>query len=111
MRRREVQEMSIDKEKEKVERLKGRKDVRQALQQTATTKEVVKPVVKTRQKLWLGTYILLLIVFGTLYYLLRLGVFNFAGEYVPLLQRLTLGVMAIVLALGIAKTIDLFIFG
>jgi small-conductance mechanosensitive channel len=103
--------MVTEKEKIKIERLKGQKDVRQALQQTATTKEVVKPVVETKQKVWLGTYILLLILFGSIYYLLRLGVFNFAGKYVPLLLRLTLGMMAIVLVLGVAKTIDLYVFG
>jgi small-conductance mechanosensitive channel len=103
--------MPTDKEKAKVERLKGQKDVQQALKQTAVTKEVVKPVVETRQKVWLGTYVLLLIVFGSLYYLSRLGVFNFAGKYLPLLQRLTLGMMAIVLVLGTAKTIDIYVFG
>lgn len=103
--------MATDKEKAKVERLKGRKDVRQALQQTATTKVITKPVVETGQKVWLGIYLLLLILLGGLYYLLRLGVFNFAGKYVALLQRLTLGAMAIVLVLGVAKTIDLYVFG
>jgi small-conductance mechanosensitive channel len=100
-----------DKEKAKVERLKARKDVREALQQTATKKEIVKPVVETRQKVWLGTYVLLLFVLGGLYYLLRLGVFNFAGKYVTLLQRFTLGMMAIVLVLGVAKTVNLYVFG
>jgi small-conductance mechanosensitive channel len=103
--------MTADKEKAKVEQLKERKDVRDALKQTATTKEVVPPVVETKQKVWLGTYALLLLFFGGLYYLLRLGLLNFAGKYVPLLQRLNLGVMAIVLALGVAKTIDLYVFG
>jgi small-conductance mechanosensitive channel len=54
---------------------------------------------------------LLLIGLGTLYYLLRLGVFDFAGKYVALLQRLMLGTMALVLVLGVAKTIDLYVFG
>jgi small-conductance mechanosensitive channel len=103
--------MATGEEKAKVERLKERKDVREALKQTATTKEVVKPVVETRQKVWLGTYVLLLILFASLYYLLRLGIFDFAGEYVPLIQRLTLGMMATVLVLGVAKTIDLYVFG
>jgi small-conductance mechanosensitive channel len=102
---------TADKEKAKVERLKERKDVREALQQTATTKEIIKPVVETKQKVWLVTYVLLLFVLGGLYYLLRLGVFNFAGKYVALLQRFTLGMMAIVLVLGVAKTVNLYVFG
>jgi small-conductance mechanosensitive channel len=103
--------MTTDKEKARVEQLKGQKDVREALKQTAATKEIVKPVVETGQKVWLGIYLLLLVAFGSLYYLLRLGVFNFTGKYLPLLQRLTLGMMAIVLVLGVAKTIDLYVFG
>jgi small-conductance mechanosensitive channel len=103
--------MKTDKEKAKVERLKEQKDVQQALKQTATTKVVVKPVVETRQKVWLAIYFLLLIAFGALYYLQRLGVFDFTGKYLALSQRLTLGMMAIVLVLGVAKTIDLYVFG
>ncbi|HJU55808.1 MAG TPA: mechanosensitive ion channel family protein [Pyrinomonadaceae bacterium] len=98
-------------EKAKAERLKERKEVRQALQQTATEKAEVKPVVETRGKLWLLTYTLLLLAFGSIYYLLRLGTFDFAGKYVALSQRLTLGAMAIVLVLGVAKAIDLYVLG
>jgi small-conductance mechanosensitive channel len=48
---------------------------------------------------------------GGLYYLLRLGAFNFAGKYVALAQRLTLGAMAVALALWVAKVIDLYVLG
>ena len=98
-------------EKAKAERLKERKDVRQALQQTATAKPEVKPVVETRGKVWLLTYVLLLLAFGSIYYLLRLGAFDFAGKYVALSQRLTLGAMAVVLVLVVAKAIDLYVLG
>jgi small-conductance mechanosensitive channel len=98
-------------EKMKAERLKERKDVRQALQQTATTKAEVKPAVETRDKVWLLTHGLVLLALGSIYYLLRLGLFDFAGKYVALSQRLTLGAMAIVLVLGVAKTIDLYALG
>src|SRR5215211_7960952 len=82
-------------EKAKAERLKERKEVRQALQQTATTKAEVKPVVETRGKVWLLTYVLLLLALGSIYYLLRLGVFAFAGKYAALSQRLVLGLIVI----------------
>ena len=98
-------------EKAKAERLKERKDVRQALQQTATAKVETKPVVQTRGKVWLLTYMLLLLALGGIYYLLRLGAFNFAGKYASLAQRLTLGAMAVALSLSVAKAIDLYILG
>jgi small-conductance mechanosensitive channel len=98
-------------EKARAERLKERKDVRQALQQTATAKAELRPVVETRGKVWLLTYTLLLLVLGGLYYLLRLGAFDFAGKYAALAQRLNLGAMAVVLALSVAKTIDLYVLG
>ena len=98
-------------EKMKAERLKERKEVRQALQQTATTKPEVKPAVETRGKVWLLTYALLLLALGSLYYLLRLGAFDFAGKYVALTQRLTLGAMAVALLLVVAKAIDLYVLG
>jgi len=98
-------------EKADAERLKERKEVRQALQQTATAKTEVRPVVETRGKVWLLTYTLLLLGLGGIYYLLRLGAFDFAGEYVALTQRLTLGAMAVALTLLVAKAIDLYVLG
>src|SRR5437764_15304892 len=98
-------------EQEKVERLKDQEDVRRALKQTATTKKTTQPVVETRQKVWIGTYVLLLVGLGGLYYLIRLGFFNFAGKYLDLFSRFTKGTMAIILVLGIAKVINLYVIG
>lgn len=98
-------------EQEKVEQLKNQEDVRLALQQTATTKEVAKPVVETSQKVWIITYILLLLCLGGLYYLLRLSFFGFAAKYVPLIQRFTLGAMEIVLMLAAFKVISVYVIG
>lgn len=103
--------MATDKEKAEVEQLKGQEDVQRALKQTATNKEVVKPVVETTQKVWIITYVLLLLGLGGLYYLLRLSFFGFAAKYVPLLQRFTLGAMASVLVLAIFKFISVYILG
>jgi small-conductance mechanosensitive channel len=103
--------MTATSTEEKAERLKERKEVRQALKQTAKEKTEVRPAVETRDKVWLLTYTLLLLGLGSIYYLLRLGVFAFAGEYEALTQRLTLGVMAVVLVLGVARAIDLYVLG
>src|SRR5690349_19144895 len=91
-----------------VEQLKQQEDVKRALKQTAGTKAVAQPVVKTKHKLFIGTYVLVLIALGGVYYLLRLRFFGIAGRYLPLLQRLTLGVMAIVLVLAVAKIVSVY---
>ena len=98
-------------EQEKVERLKSHEDVRRALKQTATTKEVTQPVVETRQKVWIGTYVLLLVGLGGIYYLTRLGFFNFAGRYLGLFQRFALGAMAIVLVLAAFHLLSIYVIG
>ncbi|HEY3580162.1 MAG TPA: mechanosensitive ion channel family protein [Pyrinomonadaceae bacterium] len=91
-----------------VEQLKQQEDVKRALKQTAGNKEIARPAVETKHKLFIGTYALVLIALGGVYYLLRLRFFGFAGRYLPLLQRLTLGVMAIVLVLAIVKVISVY---
>src|ERR1044071_2329842 len=98
--------MATEKEKAEVEQLKGQDDVRRALRQTASNKQATKPVIETSQKVWIITYILLLVGLGGVYYLLRLSFFGFAAKYVPLLQRLTLGAMEIVLVLAAFKVIS-----
>jgi small-conductance mechanosensitive channel len=98
-------------EQEKVERLKDQEDVRRALKQTATTKKTTQPVVETRQKVWIGTYVLLLVGLGGIYYLTRLGFFNFAGRYLGLFQRFILGAMAIVLVLAAFHFLSIYVIG
>lgn len=98
----------IEVEELKVEELKKDKDIRRALKQTTGTKKLVKPPVDARDKFWLGIYVLLLLVFGGLYYLLRLKIFDFA-RFLPMLQKLTLGVMGIVLVLLIAKVVKAYL--
>lgn len=108
----------IEPQNQDVERLKEREDVKQALKQTAGNKELETPVVETRQKVWLGTYILLLLGLAGVYYLLELvGVyhllrprfFDFASVYVPLAQRLLLVAMSVVLVLAVAKLIKVYL--
>lgn len=103
--------MATEERKAEVEQLKNQDDVRKALKQTAGNKEPVKPVVRTKEKVWIGTYALLLVGLGGLYYFLRLSFFSFAAKYVPLLQRLTLGTMAIVLVLAVFKLVDVYVIG
>src|SRR5438270_839491 len=88
-------------EQAKVEELKQQEDVQQALKQTAGNKEPAKPVVETKHKVYLGTYFILLLGLGGLYYLLGLRYFGLAAEAARLLQRFTTGGMAIVLVLAV----------
>ena len=91
-----------------VDQLKQQEDVKRALKQTAGNKETTRPAVETKHKLFIGTYALVLDALGGAYFLLRLRYLSFAGRYLPLLQRLTLGVMAIVLVLAIVKVISVY---
>jgi small-conductance mechanosensitive channel len=91
-----------------VEQLKQQEDVKRALKQTAGNKDVARPTVNTKHKLFISSYVLILLALGGVYYLLRLRFFGFAGRYLPLLQRLTLGVMAIVLVLAVVKVISVY---
>ncbi len=96
-------------ESAEVAQLKKEPNVKRALKQTATTKETSAPPVKTKHKLFIGTYALLLVGLGCSYYLLRLRFFGFAARYVPLLQRLVLGAMAVVLVLAVAKIVSVYV--
>jgi small-conductance mechanosensitive channel len=104
--------MPTENKKAEVEELKKDEDIKRALEQTAGNKKK-KPKVEIKHKFWLGTYLLLLLGFGAVYYLLRLDYFNFeqfAGykEYVAPLQRLTLGAMTVVLVLMIAGAVKAY---
>ncbi|HEY0006523.1 MAG TPA: mechanosensitive ion channel family protein [Pyrinomonadaceae bacterium] len=97
---------------QEVEQIKQQEDVKRALEQTTPTQRPeVKPVSRTKDKVWLGTHALLLLALGGFYYLLRLSFFGFAARYVPLIQRFTLGAMAVVLVLVIEKFINVFAIG
>src|ERR1051325_2629970 len=96
--------------KAEVEQIKQQEDVKRALEQTVG-KEQPKEPVDTKHKVFLGTYFVLLLALGGLYYLLRLNLFSFAAKYLPLLLRFTLGAMAIVLVLAIAKVVDAYLIG
>ena len=101
----------VNREKTEAEQLKKQENINRELKRTATTKEETKLTVETKHKVWLGTHMLFFLGLTGLYYLLRLGFFGFAAQYVPLLQRLTLGAMAIVLVLAIAQAISTYGIG
>lgn len=101
--------MAKENKKAEVEKLKKDEDVRRALEQTAGNKKQAMPKVEAKHKFWLGTYLLLLLGFGAAYYALRLEFFGFAALYVPPLQRLALGAMAVVVVLMLSRAVKIYL--
>ena len=97
-------------EKAEIEQLKEQEDVKTALKQTSGTKEAaVKPVAKMEDKLWFGTYILVLLGLFAFYYFLDSNLFPAQPKYISLLRQLTFGAILIVLVLAIAKSIRVYL--
>jgi succinate dehydrogenase hydrophobic anchor subunit len=97
---------------QKVERLKQDSDIQKALEQTASPATYQKPgsvPAKSKRRIYLGSYLLLLFVLSGLYYLLNLRLFSVAAAHVPFLQRLDLGAMAIITVLALAKATDFYV--
>jgi small-conductance mechanosensitive channel len=101
--------MGKDKVEREVEELKEDEDVRRALRQTAGNKPPAKPKVEAKHKLGLGIYVLVLIGFGIFYYLLRFDFLDFAKRHIPPIERATLGAMAVVVILIIAKIVKVYL--
>ncbi len=100
--------VATESDKAEVEQLKKDEDVRLALEQTGGKEAAKKPVVESKQKFWLGTYILVLLGFGAAYYIFRLGYVDFAAVYVPLIERLLTAAMIIVLVLLTLKIVKVY---
>lgn len=97
-----------------VEQVKQSEDVQRALAQTSTIKPELAPKAETKDKLVLGTHVIILIALALVRVVLQLSLFGFAERhprYIDLLQKINLTVMAIVLLLAIAKIVDLYLIG
>lgn len=109
------------KEKAEAERLKQNEDVKRALKQTGAQalketearQEAKQPPGEKSHTLWLGTYVLLLVALGVLYYALRLNYFDrflgFAAAYRAPAQRAAAGAMGIVLVLAVTRAADAYL--
>jgi len=96
-------------DKAEVEQLKEQEDVKTALKQTAGIKEVApKPVAKLGDKLWFGTYILVLLGLLALYYFLGSNIIPTEIKYISTVRSLLVGGMLIVLTMAIAKSIQVY---
>ena len=90
---------------EAVQDLEKREDVRVALEQVSGPKPEKKPVAPL-DLAWVATYVLLLAGLAVVYYLLRLDVFHLSPRLTGLLQRLTMGAMAVMAVLTAVKAVD-----
>jgi small-conductance mechanosensitive channel len=97
------------KDKAQIEQLKEQEDIKAALKQTPGTKEAAaKPVAKMEDKLWFGTYILVLVGLLAFYYILGSDLFPTQGKYISLFRQLSIGAILIVLVMTIAKSIQVY---
>lgn len=95
---------------EKAEQLKEQEDIKAALKQTAGTKEAVPaPAPELKDRLWFITYILVVLVLLTFYYLLGSDRVPAELEYIPTLRSVLLGAVSIVVTVAITKGIHVYL--
>jgi small-conductance mechanosensitive channel len=100
----------MSRTEQEVEQLKEQEEVRTALRQTAGTKESIPaPIPDQRDKAWIGTYVLVLLVLLSAYILLRSSIIPLEEQYVPILRSLLLGTLLIVLTVTITRSIRVFL--
>lgn len=94
---------------DKVEELKQHSDIKKALQQTAGVASVSSPHVEKKQKMFLVTYLVSLVLLAGLYYLLRLQFMPLGPALRAFLQRADLGAIGIATVIALVKSIDVFL--
>src|SRR6476646_10986357 len=93
-----------DSDAAKAEQLKREDpEVRKALEETAGKPPEPKKV-EAKHKVWVGTYLVVLVALGVLYYFVRHNTFGIPEDYLPLTDRLNVGLMTVVLVL-VARTV------
>jgi len=94
---------------DKVEELKQHSDIKKALQQTAGAAPVSSPHVEKKQKMFLITYLVSLVLLAGLYYVLRLQFMPLGPTLRAFLERADLGAIGIATAITLVKSIDVFL--
>jgi small-conductance mechanosensitive channel len=94
-----------------VEHLKNQEEVKHALEQTPGNREQAMPKAETKDKLWFGSYVLLLIGIGVFYYLFNLRFFGLSEELVTRLLGYTRAAIFIVVLLTISKALQVYLIG
>ena len=94
----------------KVEEVKQDADVQRALKQATQAEDVEGPVARTRDKLLIGTHVVLLIALGGLFQLLKSRFPDFVKNY-PLVLKLILAFAVIVVSLLVLRFLDVYFVG
>jgi small-conductance mechanosensitive channel len=94
-----------------VEQVKQQEDVKRALKQTSSIKPEEPPKAEAKDKLLLGTHVIVLLALAVLRYVLQFKFFGFAAKIIFQIQRINLSVMAVVLVLAVAKVVDVYLIG
>jgi small-conductance mechanosensitive channel len=94
-----------------VNQLNNQDEIKRELRRTGVAKKAAAAPVKTKHKIWFGSYLFMLLGLAAIYYLLRLKSLGFAAHLTPLLQRLLLGAMAITLVLAITQLVGTYLIG
>lgn len=96
-------------EQSELEQLKEQEDVKAALKlATGTKEEAPKPVAKLGDKLWFGTYVLVLLGLLALNYFLSSNLIPTNIQYVSTLRSLVVGGIFIVLTLALTRSIQVY---
>ncbi|MGE5464400.1 MAG: mechanosensitive ion channel family protein [Syntrophothermus sp.] len=100
----------MNKTEKEIEQLKEQEEVRTALRQTAGTKESMPNLTpENHEKVWLGTYIVVLLGLLVVYYLLGTYLKPGSSPYFPTLHSLLLGAILIVLTIALSKAIGIYL--
>src|SRR5215211_5919325 len=97
-------------DKAEVEQLKEQEDVKTALKQTPGTKETIPPPVpELRDKLWFGTYIIIVLGLLAFYYLLGSNLIPADNKYIPNIRNFLLGALSVIITMAVSKSIRVYL--
>jgi small-conductance mechanosensitive channel len=100
----------MSKTQQAVEQLKEQEEVRTALRQTASTRESMPaPLPAGRDRVWLRTSLLVLLVLFALYSFLGSNLLPIEARYFPILRSVILGGLLIVFTITVTRAIRIYL--
>lgn len=96
--------------KDEVREIRKDANVQRALEQASPAEKIGRTVARTRDKLLIGTHVLLLVALGVAYQLLQAR-FYWLGERYPVVPKLVLAVAVIIVCLAVIRLIDVYFVG
>jgi small-conductance mechanosensitive channel len=95
---------------DEVREIKKDANVQRALEQASSAEKVEHTAARTRDKLLIGTHILLVVALGVVYQLLH-SRFSWLGERYPLIPKSVLAVAVIIVCLAVLRLLDVYFVG